>query len=89
MARRSSRRSRHSFIPSTSIPNISRLPDVQLIDDGSLDTVVSVNGEEIRYDQEFGSQFRDRKTGGITRSGWKKLKEQAIEDYDNMFGDGK
>ena len=58
--------------------------DVKLIDDGSLDTVVEVNGKQIRYDTEFGSQFRNKKTGGITKKGWEELKEQAIKDFEGQ-----
>jgi len=60
------------------------LPSVRLIDDGSLDTVVSVNGKEIRYDQEFAAQFRNKKTGGLTEKGWRLLKKQAIDDAEMM-----
>lgn len=53
---------------------------IGLVDDGTLDTVVSVNGTELRYSQDFASEFRDD-TGGFTRQGWKELREIAIEDY--------
>jgi hypothetical protein len=58
--------------------------DVTLVDDGSLDTVVSVDGTEMRYDQEFAEQFRNKKTGAITEKGWKELEKQAIDDYEEM-----
>lgn len=66
------------------LSEIHPAPTVRLIDDGSLDTVVSVNGKEIRYDQEFASQFRNKRTGGITLKGWKELEKQAKEDYYSM-----
>lgn len=53
---------------------------IGLVDDGTLDTVVSVNGTELRYSQEFAADFRDE-TGAITRRGWLELREIAIEDY--------
>jgi hypothetical protein len=57
--------------------------DVSLGDDGSLDTIIYVNGKEIRYDTEFASQFRNHKTGAITEKGWKELKKQAISDFES------
>lgn len=32
---------------------------VQLIDDGTLDTVLEIDGEELRYDHETGAEYRD------------------------------
>jgi hypothetical protein len=60
------------------------LSKVWLEDDGTMDTVVSVKGKEIRYDPEFASQFRDKK-GIITEKGWEKLKEQALKDYEDQY----
>jgi len=57
--------------------------NVYLEDDGTLDTVVSVNGKDIRFDTEFASQFRNRK-GEITKKGWEQLKEEAINAYEDM-----
>jgi hypothetical protein len=59
-----------------------RKHDVQLIDDGSLDTVISVNGREMRYSTEFGSLFRNKK-GELTQKGFAQLKKMAVDDYEN------
>ena len=60
--------------------HLKSIPVVTLEDDGSLDTVISVNGKTIRYDPEYASQFRNKRTGAITEKGWGELKAQAIED---------
>jgi hypothetical protein len=57
--------------------------DVQLGDDGTLDTLVYVNGKPIRFDMEFASMFRNKKTGAITERGWRQLKKEAIDAYEN------
>lgn len=58
---------------------------VFLVDDGTLDTVISINGHEVRYDQEYASSFRDRH-GTMKKSGLKKLALEALEeDYYNIF----
>ena len=54
-----------------------------LVDDGTLDTVISVNGIEFHYDTEFASQFRDE-TGAMTEIGFKNLCEIAIDDYEEQ-----
>ena len=59
--------------------------NVSLSDDGTLDTVIIVNGQELRYDQEFASQFRNKKTGDFTKKGWEELKKIAIEDYEDIY----
>lgn len=55
--------------------------NVTLENDGSLDTVVCVNGYQLRYSQEDAEQWRDEETGAITDEGWEALRELAIEDY--------
>ena len=40
-----------------------------------------VTGQDSRYDTEFASQFRNKKTGAITEKGWKELRH-AINDYE-------
>jgi hypothetical protein len=55
--------------------------NVYLEDDGTLDTVVSVNGQTFRFDTEYATQFRNKK-GEITKSGWKNLKKEAIDTYE-------
>ena len=67
-------------------PKDTEINSVSLGDDGSLDTIVYVNGKEMRYETEFASQFRNKK-GEITNKGWKELKKQAIDDYKNDISD--
>ena len=40
-----------------------------LVDDGTMDTVISIDGEEVRFDCEYCSQFRDD-TGAMTDEGF-------------------
>ena len=51
--------------------------DVRLLDDGTLDTVISVNGQECRYSQEFASIYRDS-DGVMTKQGLMDLAIDAI-----------
>lgn len=64
-----------------------KLWDVYLLDDGTLDTVISVQpvagnfaAQETRYDCEFASQYR-KNTGEMTIKGLRELGIGAIEDY--------
>lgn len=52
----------------------SKIYTVYLVDDGTLDTVFTVNGYEIRYDSEY---VRDEK--GVFLASF----EQAVNDYIN------
>jgi hypothetical protein len=61
--------------------------DVYLGDDGSLDTIVSVEGHDIRFDSEYASQFRNKK-GEMTKAGWKRLKQAAIDAYEDEVAYG-
>ena len=49
-----------------------------LVDDGTLDTVISVDGEEVRFDCEYASEFRDT-DGSMTETGFLQLAEEAID----------
>jgi len=52
-----------------------KLHDVSLCDDGTMDTVIDVDGHEVRFDGEFAAGFRGR-DGAMTRRG---LRELAID----------
>jgi hypothetical protein len=56
-------------------------------DDGTLDTVIIVDGKEYRFDTEFASQYRT-KSGKMTKKGFVELcnivfGEIAMFDYDS------
>ena len=53
--------------------------DVDLEDDGTMDTVISVDGKETRYDGEYASSGRDR-DGAMTARGLRALAVEAIDD---------
>jgi hypothetical protein len=69
---------------------------VELLDDGTLDTVVRIcvvmDGEganitspwqEVRFSQEFAADFRDD-SGVLTDEGFKALAEEAADEYDQL-----
>lgn len=58
--------------------------DVYLEDDGTMDTVISINGKEFRFDAEFASMFRDPDTGAMTEEG---LEELALDALSTMESD--
>jgi len=51
---------------------------VYLCDDGTLDTMISVDGVYHRFDAEYASQYRNKK-GIMTSKGLKELAIQCIE----------
>jgi len=53
--------------------------ECNLLDDGSLDTVIEVDGIEHRFSNEFASGCRD-KNGAMTENGLKELCLIAIDD---------
>lgn len=57
--------------------------NVDLSDDGSLDTVITINGKEFRFDQEFADMWRDE-TGELSDAG---LEEMALDALANMEPD--
>jgi hypothetical protein len=67
--------------------------DVELVDDGTLDTVISINGREFRFDQEFTGMWRDREEGTLSDESLKELALDALanmepEDYDELVAKG-
>lgn len=52
--------------------------NVKLCDDGSLDTVIEVDGKEHRFSTEFASQYR-KKDGSMTIKGLFELAKEVIE----------
>jgi hypothetical protein len=55
--------------------------DCYLGDDGTLDTVIEVNGVRVRFDCEYASGFRDGE-GRMTEEGFKELAVEAIESIE-------
>ena len=51
--------------------------EVFLIDDGSLDTIISIDGKEFRFSSEYAEIYRD-KEGYITEEGLRELAEETI-----------
>lgn len=75
--------------PNKHVPNESKVNEVQfehdgeqhevfLVDDGTLDTVIEIDGREIRFDSEYASNFR-KPDGSFDVNG---LVELAIEELD-------
>jgi hypothetical protein len=62
--------------------------EVGLVDDGTLDTVISINGKEHRFDQEYAASFRDEK-GELSAEGLEQLAKEAIELMDVEESKGK
>ena len=60
----------------------SQVYECCLLDDGSLDTVISIDGKEIRLDSEYASQYRDE-DGTMTEKGFIKLCWEEIEVMDS------
>jgi hypothetical protein len=52
--------------------------EVFLVDSGTLDTVIKVDGKEQTYSQEFAAEFRDAE-GTMTESGLVALAKDAID----------
>lgn len=55
--------------------------DCYLLDDGTDDTVVTVDGTEVRFSDT--ADYRDEVTGGLTEEGFIKLCNEAIDCLDN------
>ena len=55
--------------------------DVYLEDDCTMDTVISVNGKEFRYDCEFAADYRND-FGQMESDGFYKLAHDAIDAYE-------
>jgi hypothetical protein len=62
---------------------------VLLVDDGTLDTVISINGKEYRFDSEYAERFRDE-NGAMTENGLMELANEVFETEDpDMIGEAK
>lgn len=57
-----------------------KLYTVYLCDEGTLDTVIEVNGHRHYFDNEYASECRNKTTGEMTKKG---LRELAIEVLDS------
>ena len=53
--------------------------EVHLLDDGTLDTVIEVDGIEHRFSTEFASRWRDE-VGAMSEEGVRELAHLAIEE---------
>ena len=51
--------------------------EIELIDDGSLDTIISIDGKEFRFSSEYAEIYRN-KEGYITEEGLQELAEETI-----------
>lgn len=51
--------------------------EIELIDDGTLDTVISINNKEFRFSSEYAEIYRD-KEGYMTEDGLRELAEETI-----------
>ena len=56
-----------------------KLHDVYLSDDGTLDTVIEVDGTEHRFDGEYAAEYRDR-DGAMTIKGLRSLALEVLAD---------
>jgi hypothetical protein len=67
--------------------------DVHLVDDGTMDTVIDIEGREFRFDPEFASYWRDEE-GALSEEGLKELALDALanieeEEYAELVAKGK
>ena len=53
--------------------------EVGLGDDGTMDTVIEVDGREFRFDGEYASSYR-RRDGSMTERGVRELARECLED---------
>ncbi|MHA2099649.1 MAG: hypothetical protein ACW99A_13315 [Candidatus Kariarchaeaceae archaeon] len=61
-----------------------------LVDDGTLDTVISIDGVEHRFDMEYAAQYRDE-NGAMTTEGFEDLCREVIDNEEiqtEMYGGG-
>lgn len=52
-----------------------------LVDDGTLDTVISVDGEEFRFSHDYASWFRDDE-GNFFDEGFLELCDECIDEIE-------
>jgi hypothetical protein len=64
------------------IRHAGKIWDVYLEDDGTLDTVISIDGTRIRFDMESAAEYRDEDTGEMTAKGLRALAVSAIDGGD-------
>ena len=55
-----------------------------LVDDGTMDTVISIEGQEFRFDSEYASEYRDD-DGAMTTDGFFALVEITLDDCWDMI----
>lgn len=58
---------------------VGQMQEVHLVDDGTLDTVLELNGREVRYDQEYAALFRE-KDGTLSNDGMRRLAVEALDE---------
>ena len=51
--------------------------DCELVDDGTMDTVISVDGQEHRFSQDYAAEYRDD-FGALTEDGFYDLCEDIL-----------
>ena len=59
-----------------------KIRDVYLGDDGTMDTVVTIDGREFRFDCEYASSCR-RSNGEMTLLGLRTLAKECEDDIDS------
>lgn len=66
------------------IKDNNKVYDVCLEDDGTIDTVLSVNSKEFRFSSDYTTDNRDE-FGGMTEDGFYDLAYEAIEAYEELL----
>lgn len=65
-----------------------KLWQASLVDDGTLDTVIRIQhnefSQDVRFSQEYAAEFRHRTTGVLTKTGFRSLVSEAIDDADDL-----
>ena len=57
-----------------------KVHEAWLCDDGTLDTVISVDGHEVRYDGDYAAEVARDQHGCIKRKGLRRLAIEACDD---------
>ena len=55
-----------------------KMHEVYLEDDGTMDTVISVDGKENRFDSEYAAEYRNE-SGDMTKAGLRSLAVECLE----------
>jgi hypothetical protein len=58
--------------------HLGKMFDVALVDDATLDTVIMVDGQVVRFDREHAAEFR-REDGSLRTAGLAALAREAID----------